>query len=68
MFKVFYADEYGEVVMDKDIFTQLLEEVYQEGYKDGQNNPQRYWVTPNSNPNVTEDFTKITCDYKCGGK
>ena len=48
MFKVFYADEYGEVHFIKEEFESILNEVYNAGYNDGLKSRQNTWTSPNS--------------------
>ena len=48
MFKVFYADEYGEVHFIKEEFESILNEVYNTGYHDGLKSRQNIWTSPNT--------------------
>lgn len=63
MFKVFYADEYGEVHFIKEEFESILNEVYNAGYHDGLKSKQNIWTSPitwsNNKPYCGSDSINI---------
>lgn len=63
MFKVFYADEYGEVHFSKEEFESILNEVYNAGYHDGSKLKQNIWTSPftysNAKPYCDSDSISI---------
>jgi len=62
MFKVFYADEYGEVHFSQEEFEAILNEVYEGGYNDGRRTldiPIKW----NSPIKTTKDYTITSPSY-----
>lgn len=62
MFKVFYADEYGEVHFIKEEFESILNEVYNAGYHDGLKSRQNIWTSPiscNNKPYCTDNESNL---------
>lgn len=52
--KIFYPNVNGNIELTKKQLEELLEEAYNEGYKDGNYRPY-YWTTTTSNPSITID-------------
>ena len=71
MVKVFYPNKNGKIEFTKQEIEKLLDEVYNQGYRDGQNHPY-WWTSPSitTTPyyNYNNDYpTTISCnDYTVG--
>ena len=64
MITIIEANKDGQIELTKQRLEELLKEAYDEGYKDGSqtNPPFIYPYNPITNPSVTWDWTKVTCN------
>lgn len=71
MVKVFYPNKNGKIEFTKQEIEKLLDEVYNQGYRDGQNHPY-WWTSPTitTTPyyNYNNDYNTISCDNYTVGK
>ncbi len=65
MVKVFYPNKNGKIEFTKQEIEKLLDEVYNQGYRDGQNSRSYWWTPPTvTTPYYSNDYTTISCnDY-----
>lgn len=72
---ILYPSKDNKIILTKEEFEAYLRQAYDAGYSDGYAAaPHYWWNTPitysttnptrwtNATPNITPDYTKITCD------
>lgn len=63
-YKILQLDEHGRISFSKEELEKLLDEVYEEGRRDGAYRYPYYWYTNTGTeiPTIDQDHITITCD------